>query len=31
MFKKKAGLTERLTALEEAAQIGAPYLSPAHR
>ena len=31
MFRKKAGLTERLVALEEAAQIGAPYLSPAHR
>ena len=31
MFKKKAGLGERLAALEEAAHIGAPYLSPAHR
>ena len=27
LFKKKPTLTERLTALEEAAQIGAPYLS----
>ena len=31
MFRKKVGLGERLEALEEAAQIGAPYLSPSHR
>ena len=31
MFRKKAGLTERLEALDQAAQIGAPYLSPGNR
>lgn len=31
MFRKKVGLGERLVALEEAAQIGAPYLSSSHR
>lgn len=31
MFRKKAGLTERLEALDQAAQIGAPYLSANNR
>ena len=31
VFRKASGLGERLAALDEAAQIGAPYLSPTHR
>ena len=31
MFRKKVGLTERLEALDQAAQIGAPYLSADNR
>ena len=31
LFKKQAALGERLAALEEAAQIGAPYLAPERR